>query len=570
MKPSRKKPARASRAHVAETARADGLQTLNDTLTALFHFAPDAMLLVDADGRIARLNDRAEAMFGYTGKELTGKKVETLIPAHARKRHTQHREGYAAAPHAREMGAGLELSARRKDGSEFPVDIMLSPVETPEGRAVIATVRDITERKRIEQELQQAREDLEKRVEERTAELARVNEALREDAVRLSKIVVMQREIDANGSGLTAALTSIAEHTQILTGASGAAIDLLERNELASRTATGIAERHVPVWLGIAASLAQECFRTGEVFRCDDVRTDRRVDRPACRKVGLRSMIVVPLYHDGPAAGLLKVLSSEPRAFGERDVRIAQLMAGLVGTAMSNAALAESKKLASLAVLASGVAHEIRNPLTAIKARLYTHQKRLAKGSPEAEDGEFIAEEIGRLERIVREFLQFARPGDPVFAPVSPAELLREVHALLAEQMEKSAIQLTVAEVVESPVRADRQQIKQVLINLIRNAAESIGRDGAITLRARPQRVGFGGRAWESVSLEVKDTGKGIPPEVRARLFDPFFTTKASGTGLGLSIATRIVERHGGALRFQTHGKRGTTFRIVLPVEKTS
>lgn len=69
--------------------------------------------------------------------------------------------------------------------------------------------------------------------------------------------------------------------------------------------------------------------------------------------------------------------------------------------------------------------------------------------------------------------------------------------------------------------------------------------------------------------LEVKDTGKGIPPEVQERLFDPFFTTKASGTGLGLSIATRIVEQHGGTLRFQTHGKRGTTFRVVLPTEKT-
>lgn len=568
MKTSRKKPARATRTRVAATPQADELRKRNDTLAALFRFAPDAMLLVDAEGRIARINNRAEVMFGYTGKELTGRMVEVLVPARARKGHTQHRAGYAAAPHAREMGAGLDLSARRKDGSEFPVDIMLSPIETPEGRAVIATVRDITVRKRIEQELKQAREDLETRVEERTIELARVNEALRVDAVRLSKIIVMQRKIDANGSGLTMALTSIAEHTQILTGASGAAIDLIEQNELVSRTATGIAVRHVPVWLGIASGLAKECFRTGEVFRCDDVLSDRRVDRPACKKVGLRSMIVVPLYHDGPAAGVLNVLSSEPRVFGERDVRIAQLMAGLVGTAMSNAALAESKKLASLAVLASGVAHEIRNPLTAIKARLFTHQKRLAKGSPEAADGEFIAEEIGRLERIVREFLQFARPGEPLFAPVSPAELLREVRELLAEQMEKVAIRLTVAESVETPVRADRQQIKQVLINLIRNAAESIGRDGAITLRARPQRVGFGGRAWEAVSLEVKDTGKGLPPEVRERLFDPFFTTKPSGTGLGLSIAMRIVEQHGGTLRFQTHGKRGTTFRVVLPMER--
>jgi len=231
-------------------------------------------------------------------------------------------------------------------------------------------------------------------------------------------------------------------------------------------------------------------------------------------------------------------------------------------------ALERAEKLASLAVLASGVAHEIRNPLTAIKARLYTHQKRFAGDSPEAEDTIFISEEIGRLERIVREFLQFARPGDPQLAPVSPAELLDEVRELLAPQLAKTSIQLTLANTVATPVRADRQQIKQVLINLVRNAAESIGREGRITLRARHPQVGLGGRAWDAVTLEVKDNGPGIPTEVQARLFDPFFTTKASGTGLGLSIAARIVEKHGGALRFSTSAK-GATFSIVLPVFKT-
>ena len=234
----------------------------------------------------------------------------------------------------------------------------------------------------------------------------------------------------------------------------------------------------------------------------------------------------------------------------------------------TGAALERAEKLASLAVLASGVAHEIRNPLTAIKARLYTHQKRFAGDSPEAEDTIFISEEIGRLERIVREFLQFARPGDPQLAPVSPAELLGEVRELLAPQLGKLSIELTVADAVATPVRADRQQIKQVLINLVRNAAESIGHDGRVTLRARQRRIGFGGRAWEAVTLEVKDTGPGISAEVQKHLFDPFFTTKASGTGLGLSIAARIVEKHGGALRFST-SKKGATFRLVLPIAKT-
>jgi len=104
-----------------------------------------------------------------------------------------------------------------------------------------------------------------------------------------------------------------------------------------------------------------------------------------------------------------------------------------------------------------------------------------------------------------------------------------------------------------------------VLINLVRNAAESIGQNGTIILRSRPGPKRPADRGAETVVLEVADTGKGISPQVEKRLFDPFFTTKESGTGLGLSIAARIVEKHGGALQYQTQVNRGTTFGIVLP-----
>jgi signal transduction histidine kinase len=113
----------------------------------------------------------------------------------------------------------------------------------------------------------------------------------------------------------------------------------------------------------------------------------------------------------------------------------------------------------------------------------------------------------------------------------------------------------------------DRQQIQQVLINLIQNAADSIGQDGNITIRTReiaaPAPVsGDGERA---VVLEVVDTGRGIPPELEGRIFDPFFSTKEGGTGLGLSIASRIVEKHGGVIQYATQANRGTTFRLIFP-----
>ena len=111
----------------------------------------------------------------------------------------------------------------------------------------------------------------------------------------------------------------------------------------------------------------------------------------------------------------------------------------------------------------------------------------------------------------------------------------------------------------------DLAQIKQVLINLVQNAADSITQGGTITLRARHDRKNLPQGETDVVILEVADTGDGIPPEVEKRLFDPFFTTKETGTGLGLPIAARIVEKHGGALQYQTQVNHGTTFGIVLP-----
>ena len=125
-------------------------------------------------------------------------------------------------------------------------------------------------------------------------------------------------------------------------------------------------------------------------------------------------------------------------------------------------------------------------------------------------------------------------------------------------------MQLVVESSPELLIRVDSGHLKQVLVNLVRNAAEAIDGKGTVTLRTRAARARLGGREAAAVILEVADDGKGIPPEVEKRLFDPFFSTKETGTGLGLSIAARIVERHGGVLQYQTRPGHGTTFGVVL------
>jgi len=143
--------------------------------------------------------------------------------------------------------------------------------------------------------------------------------------------------------------------------------------------------------------------------------------------------------------------------------------------------------------------------------------------------------------------------------------LLAEVQALLGPELAKAAIQLDTEELAPMQIHADPAQLQQVLINLVQNAADSIGSGGRIVLRARPDHKRIAEKDTPVAVLEVADNGDGIAPEVEKRLFDPFFTTKAGGTGLGLSIAARLVQMNGGVLQYQTQLNRGSTFGLVFP-----
>jgi signal transduction histidine kinase len=233
----------------------------------------------------------------------------------------------------------------------------------------------------------------------------------------------------------------------------------------------------------------------------------------------------------------------------------------------SQTLLEKQEKLATLGTLAAGIAHEIRNPLTSLKARLYTLEKHLQAVPAARKDTDIIGAEISRLERIVKDVLSFARPSDPKLETISAEAVIREVQGLMSPDLERRGVQLVVESSAGLLIRADSAHLKQVLINLVRNAAEATDGAGKVTLGARATRAHLGKRESEAVILEVADRGGGIPPEVEKRLFDPFFTTKESGSGLGLSIAARIVEKHGGTLQYRTQVGHGTTFGVVLPRE---
>ncbi len=271
---------------------------------------------------------------------------------------------------------------------------------------------------------------------------------------------------------------------------------------------------------------------------------------------GLRKILMLSF-------GVLLILVAALGRVIYRDM-IAPLRTKLV---QSQTLLERQQKLATLGTLAAGIAHEIRNPLTSLKARLYTLEKHLRTVPAARKDTDIISAEVSRLERIVQDVLSFARPSDPKLETIAADTVVREIQGLMSPDLESRGLQLVVEAAPELFIRADSGYLKQVLINLVSNGADAIEGAGTVTLRARATRASLGGHETDAVVLEVADTGRGIPPEVQKRLFDPFFSTKETGTGLGLAIAARIVEKHGGLLQYQTQTGRGTTFGVVLPRE---
>ena len=164
--------------------------------------------------------------------------------------------------------------------------------------------------------------------------------------------------------------------------------------------------------------------------------------------------------------------------------------------------------------------------------------------------------------------MRSARPPAIHLEPLRLGDLLHAVRALLAPQLARRSVELVLEPAPEVWAAADPEKLKQVVINLVQNAAQSIPGRGSVTLRLSQARRPLGTRTADTAVIEVSDTGSGMPPEVVRRLFDPFFTTKQDGTGLGLPIAARIIEAHGGIIEYDTEPGRGTTFRIIVPREK--
>ncbi len=231
--------------------------------------------------------------------------------------------------------------------------------------------------------------------------------------------------------------------------------------------------------------------------------------------------------------------------------------------------LVHAERLATIGKMAAHITHEIRNPLSSIGLNVELLEEEVAQANVKGEATQLLSaikQEVERLSRISEQYLSVARRPRPRLMTERADDLVRELVAFVRPELDRAGVSIQVRSEGEADyeIPLDESQIRQALLNLIRNAREAMPKGGQIDIRIeRPPSA-------EAITITIDDTGVGIPEEARASIFDPFFTTKQRGTGLGLAVTRDIIEAHGGSISCEPRPGGGTRFHIVLPAQKTA
>jgi len=488
---------------------------------------PDAIVAVDSTGKILQVNPQAEALFGYTRDELVGQQIEILVPERHHRLHHQHRHNFVEQPRVRRMGPGLELYGRRRNGSEFPVEIALSPVETEQGTVVLSAVRDISDRKAIEEALRKANEELS----------LRANRQLWEYRSRLASIIDSSEDAII-GKDLNGIVTTWNRGAERIYGYTA--------EEMVGKSISTIAPKELPdeipgILQRIGRGESVEHFETARIAK-----DGRRLTM---------SISVSPMRDSSGA-----IIGASVIARNITDQKHAEDR------------LRQAQKMEAVGRLAGGVAHDFNNVLGIITACT-----ELLRGRVDASTSEYIENIRTAAQRgasLTRQLLAFSRRQaiQPTIFDLN--ERLNEVAKLLRPLMGDDVELVIQRRSASAIVETDPIQFDQIMLNLAVNSRDAMPRGGKLILetaaadfdehfaRQHPQVT-----PGKYVLLAVSDTGLGMDEETVSHIFEPFFTTKEAGKGTGLGLATvyGIVRQSGGYIWVYSEPGCGTTFKIYLP-----
>ncbi len=506
-------------------------ETMSEALLSaeLLETLPDAIVAVDHDGTIVQINSQAQELFGYDRDELVGQKVELLVPESYRRQHHHHRETFAETPRTRRMGADLDLYGRRRNGSEFPVEISLSPVSTENGTFVLSAIRDISDRKRIAEELRRANEELHRKTAEQLGEyrsrLASIIDSS-EDAI-LSK--------DLNG--MITSWNRGAEHIY------------------------GYTPEEV---IGKSISLLTPSDRPDEISE---------ILQKIGRGESLEHYESVRVTKDGRHLNVSISVSPLRGATGDI-VGASAIVRDITTQKRTEGQLRQSQKMEAIGRLAGGVAHDFNNILGIINACNEFLRDRIDAAGEPSLYVDNIKKAIERGTSLTRQLLTFSRASVIQPRVLDVNERLKDISKLLRPLLGDDVEILVVPKSSLAVVEADPGQLDQIVVNLAVNARDAMPRGGKFILETSAVRFDetFAEQhqampAGRYVLLAVSDTGHGMDEATISRIFEPFFTTKeiGKGTGLGLATVYGIVKQSAGHILVYSEPGHGTTFKIYLP-----
>ncbi|MCM3921645.1 PAS domain S-box protein [Frankia sp. AiPs1] len=499
----------------------------------LLDAAPDAIVGVRADGRIALVNAQAERLFGYTREELHGEPVEILIPESGRRLHPHHRSSYLRDPQPRPMGAGMELAGRRRDGSEFPAEISLSAIDSDDGLLITAAVRDVTERKRTEAKFRGL--------------------------------------LDSAPDAIVAVLS---DGRIALVNAQAERLFGYSRDELHGQ----LVEILVPeVGRGHHPQHRERYFRDPRPRPMG-----AQMQLAARRRDGSEFPAEISLSALETEDGLLvsaaiRDVTDRLEAQAERERLRAQAERKQI-----EAQLHQSQRLESLGQLAGGVAHDFNNLLgviinyTAFVGEVVATAAERDGGQWEAarHDLEQVQRAAERATQLTHQLLAFGRREVVQPRVLDLNDVVHDIEEMLRRTLGEHVELITLPAADPWLIFADAGQLEQVLVNLAVNARDAMPGGGKLTIDTSNilihediagDRPGL--KAGRHVNLRMSDSGSGMAPETVSRAFEPFFTTKRKGEGSGLGLATvyGIITQAGGHAEILSGVGLGTTVSILLP-----